>query len=285
MRRRFIGTNKLDQFISKYLTIEALEDGLTASLSVNACEYCIDGDGNWKSLAKNTATESINAGQTLSFRGNLTAKADGSGIGQFTIKKRANLLGNCMSMLFGDNANDNLNSIAEGTFYKLFYECPIVSISNNFLPAIILSTKCYRRMFEGCTSLVNAPELPATILASNCYEKMFYGCTSLTAAPELPATNLEVSCYYAMFYGCTSLTTAPALPAITLRNSCYSYMFEGCSKLNYIKAMLIETPSTTSTNSWVRGVASSGTFVKNKKATWNVTGVNGVPIGWTIQKV
>jgi hypothetical protein len=36
---------------------------------------------------------------------------------------------------------------------------------------------------------------------------------------------------------------------------------------------------------WVKGVASSGTFVKNKNATWNVTGVNGVPSGWTIQKV
>lgn len=33
--------------IANYLTIEALEDGLTASLSVNTCEYCIDGDGNW----------------------------------------------------------------------------------------------------------------------------------------------------------------------------------------------------------------------------------------------
>lgn len=32
--------------INNYLVIEALEDGLTASLSRNACEYCIDGDGN-----------------------------------------------------------------------------------------------------------------------------------------------------------------------------------------------------------------------------------------------
>lgn len=55
-----------------YLTIEALEDGLTASLSKNACEYCVDGDGNWKSLAAGITTESINIGQTLSFRGELT---------------------------------------------------------------------------------------------------------------------------------------------------------------------------------------------------------------------
>ena len=46
--------------MSDYLTIEALEDGLTAKLSVNACEYCVDGDGNWKTLTADTATESIN---------------------------------------------------------------------------------------------------------------------------------------------------------------------------------------------------------------------------------
>ena len=36
-------------------------------------------------------------------------------------------------------------------------------------------------MFEGCTSLVNAPELPATTLARGCYDLMFKGCTSLTS--------------------------------------------------------------------------------------------------------
>ena len=58
--------------INNYLTIVALEDGLTAALSGITVEYCGDGDGNWKTLSSNTNTESINKGQTLSFRGNLT---------------------------------------------------------------------------------------------------------------------------------------------------------------------------------------------------------------------
>ena len=33
---------------------------------------------------------------------------------------------------------------------------------------------------------------------------------------------------------------------------------------------------------WVQGVSSTGTFVKNKDATWDVTGVNGIPEGWTV---
>lgn len=86
-----------------------------------------------------------------------------------------------------------------------------------------------------------------------------------------------------MFLNCTSLTTAPELPATTLVNYCYSNMFDGCSSLNYIKALFTTTPSpsNTYTRNWVRGVAPTGTFVKSAAATWNVTGANGVPTGWT----
>jgi hypothetical protein len=88
-----------------------------------------------------------------------------------------------------------------------------------------------------------------------------------------------------MFNGCTSLTSAPELPATTLANYCYNNMFKNCTKLNYIKAMFTTTPSDSYTYNWVSGVASTGTFIKNANATWNVTGVNGIPEGWTVQTV
>ena len=88
-----------------------------------------------------------------------------------------------------------------------------------------------------------------------------------------------------MFYGCTSLTTAPELPATILADDCYGYMFYGCTSLNYIKMLATDISARYCLNRWVYGVASTGTFVKNKNATWNVTGVSGVPSGWTIQKV
>ena len=47
--------------------------------------------------------------------------------------------------------------------------------------------------------------------------------------------------------------------------------------------MFTTTPSSDYTSDWVNRVASSGTFVKNSAATWNVTGKNGVPSGWTVQ--
>ena len=113
-------------------------------------------------------------------------------------------------------------------------------------------------MFDGCTSLVNAPELSATTLAQSCYEHMFQGCTSLTTAPSI-------------------------LPATTLANYCYGRMFDGCTSLNYIKAMFTTTPSTTYTSNWVSGVATNGTFVKNSAALWTTTGVHGIPEGWSIE--
>lgn len=43
------------------------------------------------------------------------------------------------------------------------------------------------------------------------------------------------------------------------------------------------TPSSTYTSNWVKGVSSTGIFVKNINATWNVTGTHGIPTGWTVQ--
>ena len=151
------------------------------------------------------------------------------------------------------------------------------------LPAKRLESNCYQHMFEGCTSLSSAPELPATYLVTECYHSMFNGCTSLTSAPKLPATTLEWGCYSEMFQGCTSLTSAPELPAKELIRNCYQLMFKDCSKLRYVKALFTTSPSEETTKDWLSGVAASGTFVKSKNATWNVTGVHSIPKGWKIE--
>lgn len=414
-----------------YLTIEALEDGLTVKLSTNTCQYSTDGV-TWTNLVAGTATPAINTGEKLYFKATGLRPSSSAGIGTFTVNKQFNLSGNCMSMLFGDEAESNLDLTGkEYAFHRLFYDCAVLkSVSAGFLPATTLASSCYRYMFRGCTRLTTAPELPATTLKSycyycmfsgcsnlitapqlpataladycyyymfstcssltitpelpattladfcygnmfsgtnllpdctnidfsssivvrsgglrglfagtkvtdsdlrrilpinpdtgnywlpvmtltksHCYSYMFHECTNLTTAPELPATTLSVSCYsymfrdcsnltttpnlpattltdycyYSMFYNCSNLTTAPELPAITLIEYCYYEMFQKCSKLNYIKAMFTTTPIALYTKNWVSGVASTGTFVKNAAATWDVTGVNGVPSGWTIE--
>ena len=351
MRRRFL--SNINKSISggnhsKYFTIEALEDGLTAKLSKNASEYRID-DGSWNTLSANTNTPSVNKGQTLSFKGSLTPN---NGIGTFTISKKCNVKGNIMSLLYGDNFEGQNDLTGKNyAFYRLFYNCKtIVDVSELILPATTLASYCYTNMFYGCKSLTSAPQLPATTLASYCYQNMFKGCTSLTTAPELPATKLKDSCYcymfgntnvlpdcsnidftnnavvasgglkglfagtkvtdadlerilpknnegkyclsvttlatecyYQMFRNCTNLTSAPELPATTLANDCYYYMFNGCSKLNYIKMLATDISAQRCLSNWVKGVASSGTFVKNAAMTTLPSGASGIPTGWTIE--
>lgn len=199
-------------------------------------------------------------------------------------------------------------NLADGCYSDMFNGCTSLTTAPA-LPATTLTTSCYGQMFNGCTSLTEAPTLSATIMAPSCYLGMFGNCSSLTTAPTLPSTSLSNMCYQGMFTNCVNLTTAPALPATTLATSCYMNMFAGCNKLtaapvlpaatlvqscyqqmfqnctslNYIKAMFTTTPTSTYTSSWVMNVAPTGTFVKKNTASWNVTGVLGVPSGWTVQ--
>ena len=284
MRRRFTmnkGFTETFDF-NNYFTIEALEDNLTVTFS-NDIEYGIDGNG-WIKLKALSESQSINTGQTLSFRGEFTPDTS-NGIGAFTINKKCNLKGNCMSMLFGDNAANNFSLSGKNwAFYKLFYNCKnIVNVSRNFLPALTLANGCYNDMFRGCASLTSAPILPANTLANSCYQEMFLDCTSLTTAPALPATTLADSCYRYMFYRCTNLTTAPELPATKLYDSCYIHMFDGCTKLNYIKMLATNISAYDCLYKWVNGVSSTGTFVKNAAMTSLPTGASGIPSGWRVQ--
>lgn len=256
MRRRFTNNRKTFDY-SRYMTIEALEDGYEASFKRDV-EYNLNGH-KWVRLKANLLTPILKKGDLLSLRCSLPPN-EGFGVVHGN-GKAINLRGNILSLIFKDDINLDISqypSVFVNTFSAM-YGNNIVSVEKNFLPA--------------------------TTLASNCYQYMFYGCTYLTTAPTLPAITLATNCYNNMFYGCTSLTTAPELPATTLADSCYQFMFENCSKLNYIKMLATDISAPHCLYYWVKGVASTGTFVKNKNATWNETGDWGVPIGWTIQKV
>ena len=169
-----------------------------------------------------------------------------------------------------------------GCYSSMFYECKSLATAPA-LPATTLASACYSSMFYRCTSLTTAPKLPATKLEDVCYNNMFWGCTSLKTAPELPATDLKFMCYGSMFRNCSSLTVAPELPATTLAMHCYSGMFCDCTKLNYIKCLATDISATYCTSYWVKGVSSTGTFVKAAGIESWPTGGDGIPTNWTIE--
>ena len=303
-----------------YFTIESLENNniiylkasnsaLTKTISVSTdngstwTEYTSSTDNSGTTLA------TLNKGNKLLIRGQNDTYGTSSYYNQFSTTGQFEVKGNIMSLISGDSFVNTNELTVIHTFRQLFLNCTgLTSAENLVLPttlanscydhmfrgctkltvapklsATILTNYCYNGMFDGCTSLTTAPTLLATTLANSCYQFMFQNCTSLTVAPELPITTLTNGCYSGMFFGCTSLTTAPELPAKTLAQNCYNNMFASCTNLNYIKAMFVTTPGASVTSNWVNGVASTGTFVKSTTALWDVTGISGIPSGWTVQ--
>ena len=265
-----------------YLTFVALEDG-TFKLSGNSVNYSLDDGETWTTLAANTNSPTIQSGDKIMFKAELTPTYNG--IGTFSSTGSFIAQGNPMSLLYEDNfIGQNDLTGKDYAFSKIFSGCTgLTSAENMSLPATTLASSCYYNMFRGCTSLKTAPALPATTMADYCYQGMFKGCTGLTTAPALPATTLANNCYYNMFQGCTGLTTAPELPATTLANGCYSNMFYGCTSLNYIKCLATDISANNCTNGWVSNVAPTGTFTKAAGMTGWTTDVNGIPLGWTVQ--
>ena len=267
-----------------YLTFVAKEAGTFTFTpkNNNAISYSTDNGESW---IVGSSVE-VNSGDRVLWKGSMTP-SEYEGSGTFSSTANFDAQGNVMTLLFGDDFKGKVSLTEKGNaFRQLFYQnAKLVSAENLSLPATTLAQGCYNNMFSGCTSLTKAPELPATTLAIYCYQSMFYGCTALTTAPVLPATTLASQCYYQMFMNCTSLTMAPELPATTLTSNCYLGMFDGCTSLNYIKAMFISDNGDIEsyTDGWVSRVAASGTFVKNSAATWNETGSDGIPRGWTVE--
>jgi hypothetical protein len=295
------GWNVLTEgYEDNYMTIEALEDGLTAKLSLNACEYSTDAI-NWTSLEADTYTPSINTGEKLYFKGNITPVTN-KGVGTFTITKQCNLKGNCNSMLFGDNAATNTSlSGKNSAFHYLFQNCStIVSVSEDFLPATEISSNCYMNMFQNCTSLTNTPKLPATTLYQYCYANMFAGCTSLTTNIAFDSHNSSNKvttapwCCGYMFINCKSLTKGKtpycvAGLAVNKTSNCFNSMFSGCSSMNLIYASFPISMRESACQNWVKDVASSGTFYTFNAIDWTSdssnAGINGYPENWSVYTI
>ena len=191
-------------------SVKLQKQGSAVIEGFNGLEYKINNNG-WTSYAIGSTITLANIGDKVYMRavaaGNSRMGATYGGYHQFFMTGKIAASGNVNTLL---NPDPNAEVSLAGKYF------------------------CYSGMFNGCTSLTQAPELPATTLADFCYSNMFKGCSSLTQAPELPATTLANKCYSYMFSGCSSLTQAPELPATKLADFCYQNMFYECSKFSKV---------------------------------------------------
>ena len=204
---------EINPFITEYFTIQSLVDNNTITFTKhNQNKSYITADKQimyskdlitWTVISFVTDSSSqifLNSGEKLYLKGNNSAYGErfnyyNSGANILS-SGNIDVMGNIMSLIYGDDFINNNNNIEPYAFLYLFF--------NN-------------------TKILNAKDLilAATTIGNYCYDYMFYNCSSLVTVPELPATTLGEYCYRAMFYNCSSLTTAPALPATTLSTSCY----------------------------------------------------------------
>lgn len=170
-------------------------------------------------------------------------------------------------------------------YTSMFQESGIVETPEILAEEVEAST--FNKTFCNCTSLTKCTSsLKPKLLYGSSYNQMFKGCTSLVEAPEIQATHHDASGNYhmgQMFSGCTSLTSSPSLEIQTLGKQGYYQLFYGCKNLNEIKMLATDVSATGCLSSWVNGVASAGTFIKSSTATWDITGVDGIPSGWIIK--
>ena len=202
--------------------------GLSARTSPDV-QYSFD-EKNW--IVWDYKEITIPNGSTVYLKGN-NPKGFSKGFpmnNHFMMQGKIEAHGNIMSLIYGEHC-DAIPTIPNSCcFESLFQGCKSLLTAPE-MPATTLTEGCYQFMYRWCFSLSVAPELPAKELRWGCYKGMFYGCTSLVKAPSLPALNLADCCYSYMFKDCESLVEAPKLPSETLTYYCYGSMFEGCKSL------------------------------------------------------
>lgn len=164
-------------------------------------KYRING-GEWGTLVNNIKHEpegvvsafTVSAGDVVEFGTNsvnwdMTRSTDKHYRFVFSQGMKCKLEGNIMSLIYPEG---EFETATEFPYDEYGYEKinwfeglfsreegmgdAIIDAGNLLLPATTLTSRCYFKMFQGCTSLVTAPELPAATLAEYCYNSMFWGC-------------------------------------------------------------------------------------------------------------
>lgn len=229
MRRRFLQNKSLFD-INNYCTFEVLSEELIIKTS-KQLNYSINGK-EWITPAYSLGGYVYTAkkSELISFR-YYASSIDGTMF--FTsIHGSFNLWGNILSLIFGDEANNNFDiSKYSSAFSRLFYNSGVVNISQNFLPATSLGDDCYSQMFAGCSSLLNIPNLPATTFGKKPYTNMFSNCTSLKNITISEGTKVIGE---QQFYFCTSLKEVYCKPTTPPTGASFMFSYNAAGRKIYV---------------------------------------------------
>lgn len=275
-----------DEETGEWIEQQCQEEGYDESFYADVW-YSTDGGTNWIGTEGNT-TINVASGDTVMVKCKLADCVVDRQDGTYDPHPRPctfigstasfDVEGNIMSLIYGDDFSGETSMEYTYTYMEydvetreptetegstgcqldqMFYGTNVISAENLVLPATTLSISCYSYMFQGCTSLTQAPSLPATTLADWCYNGMFEATNVLPDCTNIDFTSQSVVAsggLKGLFRGTkitdndlrnilpiNSQTNNYYLPVTTLSNGCYQDMFNGCTSLTTAP----ELPATT----------------------------------------
>lgn len=187
-----------------------------------------------------------------------------------------------------------INSVPSYGLYAMFQGCTSLVTAPDIL-AISVGIMALSNMFRGCTSLEEPPAIRVTTISNPGYnydpfDHMFADCSSLKTIPYIPITSIPVWTMNYTFQNCTSLRSADLSHIVSTATGqgAFNYLFDGCTSLSEIN-LSSHVPSGSSSPyyigvNWTRNVAASGTFYRNGNVNRKITinSPDGVPTGWTL---
>lgn len=273
----------LVQSSQRYMSITRLGETCTVTFPFD-CEYSTD-KTTWNGLSANTP---LTFNLPVYYFRAYNSPTQQKPIGTISVAGKFSLGGDARSLLRKDGfANLGLNDF---DFHNLFSGCSdLVSIDNDFLSGHFKNYNYgnndgtpYTGMFKRCSSLTNIvlPPLNSELRVGSMYQY----CTSLKSLRIENAPPIK-RYFNATFYGCTGLISVELPPLKDVPEYYYQSAFESCSNLRKVTIINETYVADSSFNSWLYGVASAGTFIKNKDASLGAATGSIIPKGWTIQEI
>lgn len=180
----------------------------------------------------------------------------------------------CTSLTDASTVHLNATNIPNSAYMQMFNGCTSLATSPSLIISSMSGPNACHSMFNDCTSLTSASNitLNATTLYIGSYKLMFQGCTSLVNAPEIKATTLSDggsdtnngSLAY-MFRGCSKLNTIKV-------------HFTNWNSGNYTRGW---TYGTKSTGTFYK----PSSLPSTKNASGNKTNPDFIPYNWTVTNI
>lgn len=184
---------------SNFLTFDITSSGnigwkASSGSNTRTLQYRKNG-GSWTNITSTTsgATISVANGDKIEFKADNTSIGASGYYNYFTGTANFKIKGYLTSILDADNYAEYDTYGADNIFRYLFYNCTTLTDASGLILPASTRNGCYSRMFQGCTSLVKAPDLPATSIATYAYYHLFDGCSSLNYVKCLATSGINTS--------------------------------------------------------------------------------------------